>query len=161
MNATADLLIRREADANGAVGNVVVLQQMARRRHDDGETGLVVRTQERRTAGGDDVIADLGGQVGRCLWRQHLVGRIRQHDGFAGVAAMDKGLDAGSAVGRRRVHMSQQRNGRRRQISDCGRNGGQQRPVLGQDDVMGADGFQLLFEKIQQVKLLGRTWCRR
>ena len=64
MDAAADLLVRREADADLAVGNVRVGDQVFGHGHDDGDAGLVVRTQQRRAAGRDDVLARFAGQRG-------------------------------------------------------------------------------------------------
>ena len=77
VDAATDLLIGGEGDANRAVGEVGVAQQMVGQRHDDGDSGLVIRAQERGPAGGDDVVADLLGQVGKVRRREDGVGDRR------------------------------------------------------------------------------------
>jgi hypothetical protein len=68
MDAPADLLVRSEADAQRAVRQVGVLDQVARHRHDDGDAGLVIGSEQGRPAGGDDVVAGLRRQVGPFGW---------------------------------------------------------------------------------------------
>jgi hypothetical protein len=92
--AAPDLFVGREADAQLAVRDLRVRQQMPRHRHDDGDAGLVVGAEQRRPAGGHDVVADLVRQVGRLLGREHLRRVVGQHDVAAVIVAMDERLDA-------------------------------------------------------------------
>ena len=57
--AAADLFVGREADADRAVRDVGVRHQVRGRLDDLGDAGLVVRAEQRRAGGGDDVVADL------------------------------------------------------------------------------------------------------
>ncbi len=59
VGAAADFFVGGEQDADGAVPDVGIVHQELRCRHDLGNAGLVVGTQERRAIGGDDVVADL------------------------------------------------------------------------------------------------------
>ncbi len=111
MHAATDLLIGGEGDADGAVGDVGIAQQVVGQRHDDGDAGLVIRAQEGGSAGGDDVVADLLGQVGKVRWGEDGVGIVGEDDVAASVLAMDDRLDAGPVEGGRRVHMRQKRDG--------------------------------------------------
>ncbi len=108
MHAAADLLVRREADANRTVRQIWVLHQVARRGHDDGDTGLVVRAQQRRAGCGHDIVAHFLSQIGQRLGRQHLAGIVGQDDVLAVVAAMDDRLDVRAGKLGGGVHMRQQ-----------------------------------------------------
>ena len=55
----ADLLVRREADANAAVRSVGIVEKLRGKGHDDGDACLVIGAEERRAAGSDDVVANL------------------------------------------------------------------------------------------------------
>ncbi len=140
MDAAADLFIRREGDANRTVGQFRMLQQVAGRRHHDGHARLVVCAEQRRPAGGDDVVAHPCGQVGELRGRQHDVG-VGQHDVAPGIGAMDDRRDAGAGELRRRVHVRHEGDGRRVGLHRRW-NRGQDRAVVGQRHVGGADGRQ-------------------
>jgi hypothetical protein len=80
VNASANLLIRRERDPDRSMGQLRMLQQMMRDGHDDGDAGLIIRAQQRRSAGRDDVVTDLRAQVRKPRRRQHHVRGIGQLD---------------------------------------------------------------------------------
>ena len=131
MHAAADLLVGREADADRAVRQVRVLQQVARRGHDDGDARLVIRAQQRRPGGGHDVVAHFLRQIGQRLGRQHLAGIVGQDDVLAVVAAMDDGLDVGAGELGGRVHVRQQGDGGHSGLHRR-RDGRQDRAIVGQ-----------------------------
>ena len=58
-SALPDLLVRGKPDANGSVGDLGVGHEVFRRPHDLGHSDLVVRAEQRRSRGGDDVAAHL------------------------------------------------------------------------------------------------------
>ena len=59
VHAPADLLVGGEGDADRAVGDAGIGQQVARGGHHDGDARLVVGAEQRGAAGGDDVVAEL------------------------------------------------------------------------------------------------------
>ena len=86
--ALADLLVGREADAQGRARQLGVRGQVGDRGHDLGDAGLVVGAEQRVAARGDDVVALLAGQLGhrgrvehRAVARQLDRGRRRRRGG--------------------------------------------------------------------------------
>ena len=88
--AVADLLVRREADADRAVGCVSGKNPLAHG-HDLRNARLVVRTQHRCAVGGDQGLALQGGQMGEAL-RRELQAAASQGDAAAVIAFDDLGL---------------------------------------------------------------------
>ncbi len=108
LRAVADFLIRRKPDSQRAMRNLRMRQQVFNGRHDLGDAGLVVRTQQGGARGGDDVIANLVSKVRIALERDHRRRIIRQHDVLAGVIAVKNRLDALPAHFRRGVDVRQE-----------------------------------------------------
>lgn len=52
-----------------------------------------------------------------------------------------------------------QEGDRRHRATGRGRDGRQQRGVIGQPDLLGADRAQLLLKEMEQIELLLGTWC--
>ena len=152
MHTAPDLFVRCEGDAQGAVWDLRVRQQVFRHGHDDGDAGLVVSAEQRCAAGRHDVVANLVRQVGRLLGREHLRRVVGQHDVAAVIVAVHDGLDAAGVVGRRRVHMRQKRDDRRAGLYSR-RDGGKHSTVVGQRHLLRADLLQLLDEQVEQVEL--------
>ena len=65
VGAVADLLVGREADADGRMRDLGVRLQVGDRGHDLGHARLVVGAEERRPVRGDDVVADPLGEERR------------------------------------------------------------------------------------------------
>ena len=103
LRAAADLFVRREGDADGAVRDLGMRDEIGGGRHDLGDAGLVVGAEQRRAGRGDDVVADLLGERGIVRQPQHRRRIVRQHEIAAVVAAVDDRLDARAAHFRRRV----------------------------------------------------------
>jgi hypothetical protein len=78
-------------------------EEVAGQGHDDGDAGLVVGAEERGAAGGDDVVALAGGEVGGGVRREVEVRGVGEGNGAAVVCAVDDGLDAGGVELRRGV----------------------------------------------------------
>ena len=152
VDAVADLLVGRKADADGAVGDFGMLQQIAGGGHNDGHARFVVGPQQRGAAGGHDVVADAILQVGRVLIGENLFRVVGQGNGAALIVAVDDGLDARATEGRTGVHVGQQGDGRH-VLGHGGRNGRQNRAILGQAHVLRANLFQFVNEQVQQVVL--------
>ena len=104
LRAAADLLVGRERDADRAVRDLGMRDEVRGRRDDLRDAGLVVGAEQRRARRGDDVVADLLGE------RRDL--RQTQHGGRIVAAARDRGrrsarwtigFDARAAHLRRRV----------------------------------------------------------
>ena len=64
IDAVSDFFIAGEADADRPVDDFRMMQQMDGRRHDHGDSRLVVGTQECRAVRGDDGAADQLGEGG-------------------------------------------------------------------------------------------------
>lgn len=95
-DARADLLVGREAEAQLAVRQLPVRQQMTRQRHQNGDASLVVGAEQRAAAGGDDVVAELLAQVGVDLRHQDQQLIVGKDDGRAVIVAMHTRLDRAS-----------------------------------------------------------------
>ena len=79
VHALADLFVRGEADADTPVGELGMLEDVAYRLHDLGDTRLVIRSEERRPISRDErMLKDLQ-QLGELLYREH--GIITEGDG--------------------------------------------------------------------------------
>ena len=66
LRAAPDLFVRRERDADRAVRNLGMRDEIGGRRHDLGHAGLVVGAEQRRARRGDDVVAHLLGERAGC-----------------------------------------------------------------------------------------------
>ena len=152
MHAAPDLLVGREGEADRAVRDLGVREQVAGDGHHDGDAGLVVGAEQRRAAGGDDVVADLSGQVGRLLGRQHKVGRVGEADRAAVVAAVHDRLHAGGVELRRGVDMREQPDGRGR-LGQGRRQRREERAVAGQPDVARPHRRQLVAQHVEEREL--------
>ena len=76
-----------------------------RRIHDFGDAGLVVGAQQRGAVGGDDVVADLVGEIRVLRGANHLRGVGRQHDVAATIVPDDLRLDVLARTVGRGVHV--------------------------------------------------------
>jgi hypothetical protein len=154
VHAAAYLLVRSEADADGAVRDVGVLEQVPRQHHDDGHASLVVGAEERRAAGRDDVLPHLLGEVGRGLGRQDLAGVVGQHDVAAVPGAVHQRLHACGVEGGRGVDVREEGD-RRAGAVHGGGNRRQHGAVVGEDHVLSAHLLQAVHQDALQVELLG------
>ena len=149
--ALADLLVRRETDAQGRAGQLGVRGQVGHRGHDLGDAGLVVGAQQRVAARGDDVMALLARQLGHRGRVEHRV-VARQLDPAALVGAVDDRLDAGAGRVRARVDMGDEADHRRVAVDGAGERGHHVAVVV-ELGVLDADGRELLDEHARQVEL--------
>jgi hypothetical protein len=69
MDPAADLFVGREGDPDRAVLEARVGEQMTRHRHHDGDTSFVVRPQQCRAAGRNNVVPDFRRQIWELPWR--------------------------------------------------------------------------------------------
>ena len=105
VDTAADLLVGREQDLDSAVPDLRIGEQDLRGVHDFGDTGLVVRAEQRGAIRGDDVVADLVGQRRIVRSPDHL-GRVAgKPDVAAAIIPNDLRLDAGPRTIRRGVHV--------------------------------------------------------
>ena len=112
VDAAADLLVGGEGDADRAVRDLGVGEEVAGHGHDDGDAGLVVGAEERRAAGGDDVVALALGEVGGGLGREDEVGRVGEGDARRRRSARwTMRLDAGGVELRRGVDVGEEGDG--------------------------------------------------
>ncbi len=58
LDARADFFVRSESDRDRSVFDLRILAQRVDHRHDFGDAGFVVGTEQRCAVGGDDVVAD-------------------------------------------------------------------------------------------------------
>ena len=153
VHAPADFLVRRKAEADAPVLNAGRLQQSARHAHHDCHTGLVVGPQQCVPAGGHDVLANLGLQIGRTLRRQHQGPVIGERDGRTVPGSVDARFDPQAGKCFRRVHMGHE--GDRRSLATtrgCG-DGGQHRGVVRQLHILGPELLKFHFQHAQQIQL--------
>ena len=76
-HASPDFLIGSKDNADFAMGNFGVCNEIARHCHNGGDAGLVVGTQESCAAGGDNVLANF-------LVEKGIIGGRRICDGSSG-----------------------------------------------------------------------------
>ena len=153
--ATPDFLVRRERNADVAVRNTGMREQIFHSRHDLGHTRFVVRAQQRRPGGGDDVVADALGQCRDLGCTQHDRAVVRQDEVRPIVAPMHDGSHAGTRHFRRRVDVRNEADDRR--VRRCRRNGRRHVPMLIDLDVRGAQSTKLGGEIIEQHDLAWRA----
>jgi hypothetical protein len=105
VDAAADFFVRREQNLDGAMFDLRIVDQELRRIHDLGDTGLVVRPQQRGAVRRDDVMADLVGQRRMLGGADDLGSVARQHDIAAAIISQDLRFDVLAAAIWRSVHM--------------------------------------------------------
>ena len=157
LGAAAHLLVGGEGDADRAVRDFGVGEQVLGRGDDLGDPRLVVGAEQGGARGGDDVVADPLleiGDVGRAQDRGRIV---RQHQVLPLVVAVDDRPDAGAAHLGRGVDVGDEADDRHLPLR---RGGGDRRhdvAVLVERGVGEAEGAQLVEKVPQQVELLGRA----
>ena len=104
----ADLLVRAEAERQGAVGNLLFYQSLAGG-EDLRDARLVVRPQQGAAVGDDQVMADLLLQIRELLRAQRPA--MTQVDGAAVIVFYHPGLHILPAEIRSRVYMGDQADG--------------------------------------------------
>ena len=121
VGAAADLLVRREADADRAVRDLGMGHQVLGGRDDRRDACLVIGAEQRGPGRRDDVVTDLGGEI-RVIRdaedRRRIVG---QHDVAAVPGAVDDRLDVLAGDLGRGVDVRDEAN-RRRGAGDGGWN---------------------------------------
>src|SRR5688572_22983513 len=86
VDAMADFFVAGKENANGAVQELRMLDEMMSELHDDGDAGLVVGAEQRGAIGGDDRFADEALQL-RVVGDPNRFGRVaREWDVAAAIA---------------------------------------------------------------------------
>ncbi len=102
VDAVSNFFVTGEANADWPVDDFRMIQQMDGRRHDHGDSRLVVRAQECRAVRGDDGAADQLGEGGILRSAQHTPRVARQHEIAPVVVGMhDRSHVFGRELGRR------------------------------------------------------------
>ena len=127
-------------------------QQVARGGHDDGDAGLVIGAQKGCAGGGDDVVALLGGEIGRLGGRERELWRIGEGDIAAVVAFVNHGFDACRVELWCRIDMGQKAQ-RGRVIARCAWERGEDGSVVCLRDICRADLFKLGHEQALHIEL--------
>ena len=150
VRAARDLLVHREADAERGMLDVRIPLQVGDGRHDLGHARLVVRAEQRRAVGGDDVVADLLGEQRQLLGIEHdsLAGKL---DHAAVVALVHLRVDARAGHVRRGVDVRDQPD--RGRLLDA-RQRAVDVAVLVEAHVVEPDLLELVTEKPSEVELL-------
>ena len=107
VRAAANLLVRREADGNGAVRDLRMREQLRAGGDDLGHARLVVRAEERRAVGHDQLLPDIALQRRIVPRREHR----RAERQLAALIAHDARLNVFAARGGRGVHVGDQAEG--------------------------------------------------
>ena len=153
---TPHFLVDGEADTDGSVLDLRVRREVGDRAHDLGDACLVVRAEQRRAVGRDDVVARPLGEDRILACAQHLA-RIAGEDDVAAVVVPDHlRLDVRAGFVGARVHVCDQPDRR-------ARGAGKSREhiaVLGELHVLEPDLPQLFGEHLAEVELLRRARVR-
>ena len=153
--ALADLLIGGEADAELAVG-AVFSDDALQCGHDLGNTGLVIRTQQRGAVGRDEGLALHLAQEREDLRVKHRAGS-GQRDGLAIVILVNLRPDVLAAGIVRRVHVGDKAEGLSALLPRGGGQGGIDIAMLIYMGIGKTKLFQLLNEDLGQIKLAQRA----
>ena len=99
IDAMAYFFVWVKTNPDLAVRDAGIAQQLLGSRHDNGNTGFVIGTEERRARGGDDIFAQRRQNIGvhRVAGVDDLTGIVRQYNHAAVVVGVDDGLDAVAA----------------------------------------------------------------
>ena len=149
--ALADLLVGREADAEGRARELRVRREVRDGGEDLGHPGLVVGAQQRVPAARDDVVPDL-------LAQHRHAGRIehgpasRQRDPAAVVRPVHERLDAVPRRIGRRVHVREQPDHR----TGAGQRG-EDEALIVERRVLESYRTQVVHEQPAQLELTGRA----
>jgi hypothetical protein len=142
------------------VPDIRIVDQELRCRHDLGEPGLVVGTEQRRAVGRDDVVADLVEQRGIVADPDdppRIAGKL---DVAAAVVAHSSRPDVRSGEVGRGVHVRAEADDRHR-LFDIGWNGCIDVAMFIEMPIGEADREQFLNQHAAQILLLfGRRLCR-
>ena len=156
VDAASDLFVDREADADRRVLDLGVLRQICDGGHDFGDTRFVVRSEQRRSVGRNDVVADLLGE-------EDTFGGTEDAPGIPGKLDVstrvmdDLRLDLGSGLVRARVDVRDQADRRAARA-------GQRREhvaVLVDRGVLEPELSELACEELAEVALLRGARIRR
>ena len=152
--ALSDLLVRRESDANLAVLNLGMLQQVLARTHDLCNSGFVVRTEQGLTVGHDDILS----LITQNLW---ILGRLEndvlclvEHDIVSVVVVYYPRLNMFARSVRRSVHMRNETD--YRLAFHTRRDSGHDIAILVQVHFLHADGLQFLAQILSELNLSRR-----
>ena len=151
--APADLLVRREAQADLAMGSLF-RQQLFHRLENDGHAGLVVGTQQRGAVGADQILAHKFGKF-REPGRLHDDVFLLVEDDVSALVVNDLGLDVLSGEIRRGVHMGNETDGGQMLASRRSGNGGIDIARLVHKSIVDAQAMELLHQKIGHIKFRG------
>ncbi len=152
LDAGPGLLVGRETQTQLPVRSAAIGEQELGQGHEDRDPGLVVRAEQGRPVRRNDGVAGARREARRGRPVENL-GRIaRKDDRLAVDPAVHNRLHAGGAVVRRCVHVGEE--GDRRRLRRAGRRDGREdKPRIGQADVLRSKPLELLDEEACQVQL--------
>ena len=148
----ADLLIRAEAERNGAVGNLLFYQSFAGG-EDLRDARLVIRPQQGAAVGDDQVMTDLFLQIRELLRAQHPA--MAQVDGTAAIVFHHPGLHILPAEIRGRVYMGNEANAGTVLIALAGREEAVDVAALLPAHPLQPQRLHLLLQPLRQLLLAG------
>jgi len=132
---------------------------MARGCEDHGDTSFIVGAEEGFAAGRDDIVAERGAQPRGILERERLRRIIGQHDGLAGVGAMDERPSGAGEIGGGIDVGAPRDDGYR--MGDGGGQGGEDETGRRERDLAGTERAKFSFEQAQERPLAGSARRRR
>ncbi|MND60955.1 hypothetical protein D3C80_521980 [compost metagenome] len=157
-DAAGDFLVGREEDADRAMLDVGIGEQIFGSGHDLGKAGLVVGAQQRRAVGGDDVVADL-------VLQFRMFGRLdgaalvaRQRDVAALVILDHLRLDVGAGKIRCGVHVGAETDDRDVVLAGVRGDGRVDVTVFIEFGILHTDRLQFTDQKPAEIELLGCRW---
>ena len=150
-----DLFVGGKGEAQGGAVDLWCGKEVARGGHEDGDTGLVIGSEQRGARGGHDIMANFLGQIGEFVGREREVGGVWEGDGPPIIAFDHPRFNACGVELGRGVDMGE------KAYRGAGRgagNGGKHGAIVGQGDIGGAHLFQFGFEQVENVILAGGRW---
>ena len=161
VGAAADLLVGGEGEADAAVRDLGVGDEILGSADNLCDAGLVVGAEQGGAGGGDDGTSELLEQVGVLGGLEDGGGVIGEVEILALVVGVHDGLDAGAAHLGGGIDMGHETDGRHALFGGGRGDGGEDVTVIEELDLGAADGAELIGEVAEEVPLLGRAGRRR
>ena len=152
--AAADFFVRGEGDADVAVLDFGVFEEVLGGGHDGGHAGFVVGAKEGGAGRGDDVVSDLFGEFGIVGKFDDDVVSIGQDDVLSLVILVEDGLDVCAADFGRGVDVCDEADGFDG-AGGVGGQGGGDVSVRIEFDVLQSHGAAFIAEKPEEIELFG------